>query len=78
MNIENINWDAVNQDVLSPIQKRQLNYPQISDADFGHLYDIVTVLIETLEANGIEVPVRDNDKARLEHRKLIKERIPKV
>jgi len=74
---DTIDWENIDWDSLTPIQKRQLNYPEVSDKDIGHLYDIVTALIDTLSANGIDIPIADNDREYIEYRKLIKARIPK-
>lgn len=80
MNIENqeqvdiIKEEQRNYDWL---RKRQSNYPQFSEEDIGHLYDSIQAIVDALEDNDILVALKENTKARLEHRKLIKQAIPK-
>lgn len=62
---------------LSYDLKRKMNYPEMSSDDIGHLYDIITSILNALEENDITVTIGDNDIARLNFRNLIKQRIPK-
>ena len=57
--------------------RRELNYQPPTTKDIGTLYDLVTSLIDAVTANGIALTLSDNDKAVLDHRKLIKQHIPK-
>jgi|688.fasta_scaffold109290_1 hypothetical protein len=80
MNIENqeqINILQEEQSNYDWLRKRQSNYPQFSEEDIGHLYDSIQAILDILEENDIIVSLKDNTKARLEHRALIKTAIPK-
>jgi hypothetical protein len=80
MNIENqeqINILQEEQSNYDWLRKRQANYPQFSEEDIGHLYDSIQAILDILEENDISVSLKDNTKARLEHRALIKTAIPK-
>jgi hypothetical protein len=80
MNIENqeqVDIITEEQNNYDWLRKRQANYPQFSEEDIGHLYDSIQAILDILEENDIIVSLKDNTKARLEHRALIKTAIPK-
>jgi hypothetical protein len=80
MNIENqeqINILQEEQSNYDWLRRRQVNYPQFSEEDIGHLYDSIQAIVDVLEASNITVPLKQNTKLRLDHRKLIKAAIPK-
>ena len=78
---EGVDWEKLQEDgeydKLNYQQKRWLNYPEMSDKDIGHLYDMVSTIIGQLSANNINITLSEDEQKVLDYRNLIKERIPK-
>jgi hypothetical protein len=78
---EGVDWEKLQEDgeydKLNYQQKRWLNYPEMSDKDIGHLYDMLSTIIEQLAENGINITLDSDEQKVLDFRNLIKERIPK-
>jgi hypothetical protein len=77
-NQEQINILQEEQSNYDWIRRRQSNYAQFSEEDVGHFYDSIQAIVDALETSNITVNLKENTKARLDHRKLIKATIPKV
>lgn len=54
-----------------------MHYSEASDADIGHIYDILTTVIDTLSTQyNIDIDLQ-GDQFKLDHRKAIKAKFPK-
>ena len=55
-----------------------MHYPEASDADIGHIYDILTTIVDTLSTqHNISIDL-GGDAWKLQHRKDIKAKFPKT
>tara|TARA_A100000172_G_scaffold3619_1_gene2222 strand:- start:37194 stop:37445 length:252 start_codon:yes stop_codon:yes gene_type:complete len=78
-NKQNTDWGAIsgNFDNLPYYAKRELHYPEASDADIGHIYDILSTIIDTLSTQyNIDIDLK-GDQVKIDHRKAIKAKFPK-
>ena len=72
-------WAALsgNFDNLPYQVKREVHYPEASDADIGHIYDMLTTIVDTLSTqHNISIDL-GGDAFKLNHRKAIKAKFPK-
>ena len=72
-------WTALsgNFDSLPYHVKREIYYPEASDADIGHIYDMLTTIVDTLSTqHNISIDL-GGDAFKLNHRKAIKAKFPK-
>ena len=63
--------------VPTPIDIRKRHYLPFTKEDTHYLYDIVTTILDTLSANGIDVELKGSTSLRIDHRKAVKARFPK-
>jgi hypothetical protein len=78
-NKQNTDWSVIsgNFDNLPYYAKRELHYPEASDADIGHIYDILSTIIDTLSTQyNIDIDLK-GDQVKIDHRKAIKAKFPK-
>ena len=61
----------------TPIDIRKRHYLPFTKEDTHYLYDIVTTILDTLSANGIDVELKGSASLRIDHRKAVKARFPK-
>ena len=74
-NKKDVEWEAKQSSHWK--NRRELNYPELSLDDLGIVYDILSAVLDALDKKHINVKLGDGDKAKLDHRNLVKERIPK-
>ena len=78
-NKQNTDWSSVsgNFDNLPYYAKREMHYLEASDADIGHIYDILTTVIDTLSTQyNIDIDLQ-GDQFKIDHRRAIKAKFPK-
>jgi len=76
-NKKSFDWKKISKKEHGWEARRKLNYPELSLDDIGILYDIVSEMLSALDKNNVKVKLSDGDMAKLNHRNLVKERIPK-
>ena len=69
--------NKINAGTADPISIRKQHYLDFTIEDFHYLYEICTSIIDTLSANGMNVQLGRSENRQINHRKLVKERIPK-
>jgi hypothetical protein len=57
---------------LDWLRSRKTNYQDMSENDIGHIYDMIQTIVDHLQ-----IDLKANDKAILDHRKAIKAAFPK-
>ncbi len=78
-NKQHTEWESLSSDFdnLPYYAKRELHYLEASDADLGHIYDILTTIVDTLSSQyDIDIDL-GGDAFKLQHRKDIKAKFPK-
>lgn len=68
---------SINDGSANNVDIRKGHYQPFSNEDFHYLYEIVTSIVDTLSANNIDVPLGRSEKRQINHRKLVKDRLPK-